>query len=88
MGMQLNIKDERSVRLARELADANGTSMTQAVRDALELAAAQRESIIQTRIAEFKVLIDEIRQHQPPQWEGKTSKEIMDELYDEDGLPI
>jgi hypothetical protein len=75
MGVQLNIKDERSVQLARELADANGTSMTQAVRAALELATAQRETDIQARIAAFKALIADIRQHQPPAWKGKTSKQ-------------
>ena len=86
MGVQLNIKNPATVRLARELADAAGTTMTQAVHAALEQVAAEREARIKERIAEFDALVDSLRA-QMPAWEGRTSKELMDELYDEAGLP-
>lgn len=30
----------------------------------------------------------EFRANMPPEWHGKTSQEIMDAIYDDDGLPI
>jgi antitoxin VapB len=87
MGVQLNIKDAETVRLARELAAQTGKSVTETIRVALERAWTNRQNEIERRIAEINASVDRLRQHLPPEWEGRTSKEIMDELYDEDGLP-
>ncbi len=84
MGVQLNIKNASTVRLARELADAAGTSMTQAVHSALELAAAKREATIQAKIQQMNALVEEFQRAIPADWKGKTSKEIMDAIYDDE----
>ena len=86
MGVQLNIKTEATVRLARELAEASGTSMTQAVHSALELAAAKREAAIASKVEQMNALVAEFQLAMPADWKGKTSKEIMDAIYD-DGQP-
>ncbi len=88
MGVQLNIKDPETVRLARELAGETGKSVTETIRTALEKARSDRETEIQARIMKMNAAVDRLRKHLPPEWEGRTSKEIMDDLYDEDGLPI
>jgi antitoxin VapB len=87
MGAQLNIKDAETVRLARELADATGQPVTKAIRQALERELQRREEEIQETIARVKEISREFRANMPADWHGKTSKEIMDEIYDEDGLP-
>ena len=87
MGVQLNIKDAETVRLARDLADSTGQSVTGAIKMALQAQMDRREAEIQARIARINAAVDEFRKHLPPEWDGKTSKEIMDEIY-EDGLPI
>lgn len=88
MGVQLNIKDPETVRLARELADATGQPVTQAVRQALEGALRRREEEKQEFIDRVKELSREFVASIPPEMRGKTSKEWMDSIYDEDGLPI
>lgn len=88
MGVQLNIKDERTVRLARELSSKTGKSVTETIRAALQRATAEREAELEERIAVMNAAVDRVRKHLPEDWNGRTSKEIMDEIYDDDGLPI
>jgi hypothetical protein len=87
MGVQLNIKDERTVQLARELAHRLGKSVTDTIREALEdkarLEAAQR----QAKIDRLNALVDEFQKDLPADVRGMTSRQVMDELYDDDGLP-
>ncbi len=87
MGAQLNIKDSETVRLARELADATGQPVTKAIRQALEHELQRREAKIQTKIARVNAIVAEFQRNLPEEWRGRTSKEIMDSIYDEDGLP-
>ena len=87
MGVQLNIKDPATVKLARELAERSGRSVTDTIRTALEQEERRREADVQERIREINALTKEINQHLDPAWRGKTSKEIMDSIYDEDGRP-
>lgn len=87
MGVQLNIKDAETVRLARELADSTGQPITAAIRQALEHELQRREAEIQETLRRVKEISREFRANMPADWHGKTSKEIMDEMYDEDGLP-
>ena len=87
MGVQLNIKDAETVRLARELADATGQPITQAIRQALERELQRQADERQAFLAKVKEIGREFRAAMPKDWHGKTSKEIMDEIYDEDGLP-
>ena len=86
MGVQLNIKDAETVQLARDLADATGQSVTAAIKTALRDQMARREEEVQARIAAIMAAAEKFRQHMPPEWHHMTSKEIMDEIY-EDGLP-
>ena len=85
MGHQLNIKSEDAYRLASELAELTGESLTAAVTTALrerlerEQAARNREA----RMARVRAITADIRrnlQHPLP-----TSDHSW--LYDEDGLP-
>ena len=87
MGAQLNIKDTETIRLARELADATGQPVTKAIRQALEHELQRREAEIQTKIARVNAIVAEFQRNLPEEWRGRTSKEIMDSIYDEDGLP-
>ncbi|MDQ0252505.1 antitoxin VapB [Sphingomonas kyeonggiensis] len=87
MGAQLNIKDAETIRLARELAEATGQPITQAIRHALERELQRREEEIQETLAKVKEISREFVASIPPEMRGKTSKEWMDAIYDEDGLP-
>jgi len=87
MGAQLNIKDSETIELARGLAAELGKSVTATIREALEEKARAREADIQVRIAEINAIVDEIREKMPPEVRAMSSKELMDAIYDEDGLP-
>lgn len=87
MGVQLNIKDAETVRLARELADSTGQPITTAIRQALEHELQRREADIQETIKRVKEISSEFVASIPSEMRGKTSKEWMDGIYDEDGLP-
>jgi antitoxin VapB len=80
--MSLNIKNEATYRLIRELADLTGESMTGAVREAV------RERLERIRsdfeVEEILELAREIRDRLPP---GALDVEHGDLLYDAKGLP-
>lgn len=88
MAAQLNIKDPHTVELARRLAKASRKPITTVIRDALEREDRRREEEIEASIAAIMKIGEEFRRNMPEEWRGKTSKEIMDEIYDDDGLPI
>jgi antitoxin VapB len=83
-GMGLNIKNEDVHRLARELAERTGETMTHAIQTALEerLArlAANQEKDRKERAARVRAILDSI-----PHYPGATSNH--DDFYDEFGLP-
>ncbi len=87
MGAQLNIKDSETIRMARELADATGQPITQAIRQALERELARRDDERQTFLDSVMEISREFRAAMPEAWLGKTAQEIIDESYDENGLP-
>ena len=87
MGAQLNIKDSETIELARGLAAKLGKSVTATIREALEEKARAREADVQERIAAINKIVDDIRQKMPPEVRAMSSKELMDSIYDEDGLP-
>ena len=80
----LNIKDPEVYRLAAELAERRGTSMTGAVREALNEAMEKENAAIEKRIARMTAIAkhsaEKIRQ------EGIVLL-TDDDLYDEWGLP-
>ena len=86
MGVQLNIKDPETVRLARDLAGKSGKSVTETIRAALEKAHVEREADIAARLAIIDDIVERVQQKMTPEMRKITSKEAMDSIYD-DGLP-
>jgi hypothetical protein len=87
--MGINIKSPAAEMRIRELAALRGVNLVTAVTEAVEHEI-KREKEIQRRkklMAEW--LMEISRETGPRMNDGKTSKELMDELYDpETGLPI
>lgn len=84
MATQLNIKDPETVRLARELAGKTGKTVTETIRSALEAVNDRREREIAEKIKRANEIVAEFQRLMPDDWRGKTSKEIMDAIYDDD----
>ncbi len=88
--MSLNIKNERADQLIRELATLQGVTLvaavTGAVEEKLEKEKAERKQNSKKGLAEW--LENLSRETAPLMNDGRTSKELIDELYDEKtGLP-
>jgi antitoxin VapB len=85
--MTLHIKDEKADRLARELAEATGETLTEAVTRALEerLGRYRRrsEAEVETRRKAMMEILKEM--DKLPVLDDRTPDEILG--YDEDGLP-
>ncbi len=84
--MALNIKNEETCALARELADLTGETMTGAITAALSerLEREKRERDAETEIDEMLAFGKRCAARLKP---GPSSTEIGDFLYDEHGLP-
>lgn len=86
--MSLNIKNERTHELVRRLAALTGQSQTSAVEDAVRRRLAeleeQRSGEEEERRRRIRAVI---RRAQQIPSTGRTTEEIMDELYDETGMP-
>lgn len=87
MGVQLNIKDQKVVTAARELAKDLGKSVTDTIGEAIEekrqRTAAERERVFQ----EAMKIIEQAAAMWPERTRGMTARELVNELYDENGLP-
>jgi antitoxin VapB len=84
--MSLNLKNAKAERLARELARRTGESLTLAVTVALEERLERQKKVPQSlsRLERMRKIVERtapLMKNMPP------SKELFDELYDEDGLP-
>ncbi len=88
MAMSLNIKNEKVHDLVRQLAELTGQSQTSAVEDAvrrrLDEVSGAREAEIARKRAAIDAAVD--RFNALPVI-GPTYEEIMDDMYDEMGLP-
>ena len=89
--MGMNIKDPEVHAMARQLAARRGTTVTDAVRQALSaelerLPDAMSEASVTARKEAVRVICR--RTSTNPGWQGLSSKELQDALYDEKGLPI
>ena len=82
--MSLNIKNEETHRLARELAELTGETMTGAVTVALR-ERLERERKIQEKLRAMREITD--RLSKLPRRPGPSAVEHGDFLYDERGLP-
>ncbi|MCW3847533.1 type II toxin-antitoxin system VapB family antitoxin [Sphingomonas sp. LB-2] len=88
MGAQLNIKDAETVRLARQLADATGQSVTAAIRAALERELRENEKAKAERRQRVREIVKGSRELLKPEFrDQELSLTHGDLLYDEDGLP-
>lgn len=87
MGVQLNIKDETTVRLARDLARQLNKTVTETIRDALETTQREREAQRERRLGDMMAFAKEAHDAMPADVKKLTIKEIMDSIYDENGLP-
>ncbi len=81
--MGMNIKSEKAQKLARQLADETGLTMTAAIERALEaeINRLHRERDVAERMRRLDELLDSL----PPPPPGMTSDHS--DLYDEWGLP-
>jgi antitoxin VapB len=89
--MGMNIKDAQVHAMAKELAARRGTSVTDAVRQALSaelerLPDALSEASVEARKEAVRAICR--RTSANPAWQGLSSKDLQDALYDENGLPI
>lgn len=86
--MSLNIKNETTHELVRRLAALTGQSQTSAVEDAVRRRLAEleqgREAEIERKRAAIAAVI--ARARLVPRT-GRSTEDIMDELYDEAGMP-
>ena len=85
MATQLNIKDAGTIALVREIAERRGTSMTSTIRSLAE----EEEARHRLRLEELHGQIQEItagaRDLLAPEWRNKSSVEIVNSIYNEDG---
>jgi antitoxin VapB len=85
--MSLNLKDAETVQLVRELASVTGESFTTAVRVAVRERLEKKRRPLRAGLADRILAI--ARETAPRMASGKTSTELIDELYDpKTGLPV
>lgn len=84
--MGLNIKNEETCRLARELAQLTGETLADAMTVALldRLEREKRERSVETRVQDMRAIAERCAELMGP---GPSAAEIGDLLYDERGLP-
>lgn len=86
--MALHINNPKANKLARKLAKQTGETLTDAVIQALEERLARGPHKLpqseDAKVAELLAIADRAIGLQA---EGKSSRELIEELYDEDGLP-
>ncbi len=88
--MALSIKDERADALAREIASITHQSLTKVVTTALEARLGEVKKNKEAEVARKRALIDRIQRRVKKAYGNSpipSSKELMDALYDERGLP-
>lgn len=88
MGVQLNIKDRETAELARDLARDLGKSVTLTIREALQEKRQRREDDIAERVRIGMEIAERASKLWHPRTKGMTSEQLIDELYDERGLPV
>jgi antitoxin VapB len=86
--VSLNIKNEETHRIVRELAVLRGISQVAAVTQAVEHEIKREKESQRRRKLMAEWLMDISRETGPMMNDGKTSTELIEELYDpETGLP-
>ncbi|MDE0253545.1 MAG: type II toxin-antitoxin system VapB family antitoxin [Rhodospirillaceae bacterium] len=87
--MALNIEDPETDRLARALADATGESIESAVKTAIEQRLTRECSTGRERERKLEAAREVVARTSALRWKdsGKSAREMVEELYDENGLP-
>ena len=83
MGAQLNIKDEELVRRVKRLAERRRHPVTAYLRTLVDRDWQAQEAETEALLAEVRAISAEFVANLPPEWKGKTSREIMDSIYDD-----
>lgn len=85
--MAINIRRDTTEQLAREVAALTGESMTSAIEVALaeRLERLRHDDEVALRLARIEAIAADAARRWPAG--GPTSSELIDELYDDDGLP-
>ena len=89
--MGMNIKDPDVHAMARQLAARRGTSVTDAVRQALRAALEREPDLVDPLALQAKrEAIERIGQRfrDLPLRDGRNPQELCDDLYDAQGLPV
>ena len=87
--MAVNIKNPQVEMRIRELAALRGVSLVVAVTEAVEREIEMEKRSLRRKKLFADWLMEISRETGPRMNDGKTSKELMDELYDpETGLPV
>jgi hypothetical protein len=85
MGAQMNIKNAEAYAIAAELAEKEGSNLTQVVLEALRQAKRQREVAKEEKLARVMALVKDMRSRMSPE---TLAFDLDKELYDEQtGLP-
>ena len=86
--VSLNIKNETTHELVRRLAELTGQSQTRAVEDAVRRRLAELEHDREAEVARKLAAIEAVvARFQELPVIGPSYEEIMEEMYDEQGLP-
>ena len=83
MGAQLNIKDAETVRKARELARRRQQPVTSYFRALIERDWQAEEAKTDAVLEEVRAISADFVANMPIEWRGKTSRDIMDSIYDD-----
>jgi antitoxin VapB len=88
--MALHIRSDHVDTLARKVAEKTGETITDAIGNALAEKLQRLEKDNEAAFEALKRDIDEIVSRMSPEFRNdkRTWREIEDEMYDEDGLPI
>ena len=84
--MGMNIKDPEVHAMARQLAARRGTTVTDAVRQALSAELERSQAADAARQNDLQALLERFRRLHWP--EGVSGKEAQDALYNDQGLPV
>ena len=84
--MSLNIKNERTHALVRQLADRTGLSQTSVVEEAVRRWLEELETEPSTRLARVDAIVRQI-QVELTDHEREALMQASDDMYDESGLP-
>jgi len=90
--MGLNIKKPSTEAAIRELAAHTGQNLTDAVEQAVveklnSIKAAQEPDTLEKMLARLRPLQDALKAQQIDPNDNRTARELVDELYNEHGLP-